>query len=503
MEFPIKKYTASQIIKFLRDKKEPFWLKQREARSLALFHLTARRVPAYKDFLKKNQINPDKIVTWADFWEVPIVNKENYLRQYPLNKLCWDGLMQKPLIFASSSGSSGEPFYWMRSEKLDWEYSVMLECFIKQGSWGEQKPILALICFGLGVWVSGFITYGALEMVSRRNNYPLSILAPGLNKEAIFNALKKLSPYFKQVLIVGYPPFLKDIIDEAPGYGIDLKKINLRLLFAAEAITESFREYVAERAGIKNIYRDILNIYGSADIGAMAAESTISTLIKRLACKKKKLFHETFAPINKTPTLAQYNPLFIAFEALDREILLTGESGAMPLIRYSIGDHGGVFSFSEVVSKLQVHGLNLEKEAKKVGIEKYIYQLPFVYVYERMNMAATLYGLCIYPEWIREALLEEPICKFLTGKFTIITKYDKKHNQYLEINLELRKGRESNRLVKKQVLERIVYHLRLHSSEYIELSNRLKKHAWPKLQFWPADHPLHFQLGTKQKWVKK
>ena len=84
------KYSAEQILNFIRTKKDAFWSREREARPLKLFHEAARRVPAYKDFLKKNKVNPAKIKTFKDFQFVPPISKKNYLRQYPLEKLVWD-----------------------------------------------------------------------------------------------------------------------------------------------------------------------------------------------------------------------------------------------------------------------------------------------------------------------------------------------------------------------------------------------------------------------------
>ena len=63
-----------------------------------------------------------------------------------------------------------------------------------------------------------------------------------------------------------------------------------------------------------------------SDIGAMAYETPTSILIRRLAVKNPKLFKDIFIDVNKTPTLAQYNPFFITFESPNKEILLTGDN---------------------------------------------------------------------------------------------------------------------------------------------------------------------------------
>ncbi len=493
---------ANEIIKDIRNKKSVFWEKKREKNAVSLFQKAASCIPAYKDFLKKNKVNPQKIKTFKDFKQIPITSKNTYLRQYPLRSLVWgDCFKNEQLAFCSTSGSTGEPFYFPRSQQLEWESSIIHQIFLENNRQNLKQPTLVIVGFGMGVWIGGIITYKAFEIAGLRGKYPISIIAPGINKIEIFNALKKLAPQYKQTILIGYAPFIKDIIDEASSQGINLKKLNIRMLFAAEAFSEKFRNYVCAKVGVKNPCLDTLNVYGTADIGTMAYETPIAILIRRLAVKNKKLFKEIFSSIDKTPTLAQYNPNFITFESPNGEIVLTGDN-SIPLIRYSIGDHGGIYSFSELYHKLKKFGLNIYKEAKKAGIKNCVYELPFVYVYERADLSTNLYGLIIYPEIIREALFGGIISRFLTGKFTMLTKFNSKQNQYLEINLELKKGKKINKTTKEKILKKIVSSLRFKSSEFRELSDYLKRRAFPKLVFWPAGHPLYFKSGIKQKWVK-
>lgn len=494
-----KHYTANQIIEFIYRKDGTFWSRQRERRALELFNKTSQGVPAYKDFLEKNSIDPDAVRTWADFQLVPRTSKKNYLRQYPLEELCWGGSLKSPIVFSATSGSTGKPFYFPRDAKIDWHQSIISELFLRNALAGKDEPTLVLVCFGMGVWIGGLINYQGFSYINERG-FSLSILTPGVNIKEAMNALRELAPSYRNLILVGYPPFMKDIVDEALDEGIDLKKYHIRFLFAAEAFTENFREYLVSNVGGGNLYRDTMNIYGSADIGAMAFETPTSILVRRLALEHEDIFEALFSSIKKTPTLAQYNPLFITFEAPNGEILVTGDN-TIPLIRYDIGDNGGVFSFSEVDAILKKGGINLEDEARKQGIT--LYQLPFVYVYERSDFSTTLYGLQVYPEFIKEAVLDPMAQKWLTGKFTMLTKYDSDQNQYLEINLELKRNqKEPSASEKVKVLEHIKQTLKKKSSEFRELSTHVNKRELIELVFWPAGDPLYFKSGIKQKWVQ-
>lgn len=481
-------------------KREGFWFRQRERQALGLFQKAAREIPAYKDFLKKNRIDPEKIKNFTDFQLVPPTNKKEYLGKYPFRELVWKKL-EKSCIFSSTSGSTGEPYYFPRTCQLDWEASLAHEIFLRQDPRAKTQPTLVLVCFGMGVWIGGLITYKSFELAGARG-YPISILTPGINKLEVLKALRKLGRAFKQIILAGYPPFIKDILDEAGQEGIDLSKYKIRLLFAAEVFTEKFRDYVAELAGIKNVCLDTMNIYGTAEMGAMAFETPSTILLRRILAADKNLYARLLPDISKTPTIAQYNPMFITFESISGNIVLTGNN-AIPLIRYEIGDRGGVMCMSEIVSFLSQNGIDFFKEARRNGLGRYLYELPIVYVYERGDLSVTLYGLQIYPEIVREALLDPDLNRKLTGRLTLATTYDYRQNQCLEINLELQKGQKHTPVLAKDTLNKITSCLEQKNSEYRELRRFLAKRAEPKLVFWEKEHPPYFKASTKQQWVKK
>ncbi len=492
--------SEKQILQQFKTKNSAFWNKVKNDRVLDIFHRAALNVPAYSSFLAKHNISPSNIKTLKDFEGIPSLSKKNYLRKYPFKDLCWKGDLVKPIVYTATSGSTGEPFYFPRESRLDWEYSVLAEHFLTISSSKSEGPVLLIVAFGMGVWIGGVFTYQAFEIAGKRVGN-ISIITPGINKKEIFHALKFLAPNYAEVILAGYPPFLKDIVDEASDNKVNFKKMSVRFLFAAESFSEKFRDYLAKNVELGNPYLDTFNIYGSADLGAMAFETPTSILIRRLSLENKKLFADIFSSIKKIPTLAQYNPHFINFEEQSGEIFVTADN-TLPLVRYAIGDSGGVLTFSEMQNHLLESGINLKKEAEKVGI-KCLYELPFVFVYERKDFSTTLYGLQIYPEHIREALLNPGISPYLTGRFTALTKFNRSQNQYLEIHIELQHKKKVSGQLKKRVLDQIVTALHLKNSEFRELHSHLGKRALPKIVFWPAEHPAYFKPGIKQKWVIK
>ena len=494
---------TADFISNLENKSSRYWDSQREKSALKVFHDAANTVPAYKDFLKKHKIDHLKIRNYTDFEQVPLTNKNNYLREYPLESLCRGGTLASQLVFTSTSGSTGEPFYFCRNSELDWQYSIIQEKFFKNHkNINRDDSTLVIVCLGMGVWIGGLITYQSIQLMSERGKFPVSLLTPGINKDEIFNALKNIAPKFSQVVLCGYPPFIKDVIDEAPSRGIDLKNIPLRLIFAAESFTEGFREYLRDETGIKNDMLDTMNIYGSADIGAMAFETPLSILTRKIATKNSKIFQGLFSGTTKTPTFAQYIPPFITFEEVEQQIILTGKN-AIPLVRYAIGDNGGVMSHEEVESVFATNGISLQMEMKNAGIQNSCTKLPFVYIYERSDFASKLYGATIFPEHIKSGLIIKTLQKMVTGKFSMITQFDKKHSEYLEVNVELKAKVLPSKALEKAVTAALVASLRKHSAEYENNFKQSPERVTPKVIFWSYEHQIYFRPGVKQQWLQK
>lgn len=470
-----------------------------EPHILRLFRRMTAEVPAYKKFLKARSFNPTSVKNALDTQRIPTMSKDSYLRAHPYKELFWDGALAIPHVMTSTSGSTGEPFYFARSHSVDEQSALIHERFFMQSTLSKTKPTLVVVCFGMGVWIGGLITYQAFQLLGKRG-HPISVITPGINKSEIFKTLRLLAPQYDQLIFAGYPPFIKDILDEAAEAGISLKKFKIGIVFAAEAFTEHFRDYIAKAAHIKNPMLDTMNIYGTAELGTMAAETPLSILIRRLAIDKPKLFEDIFGPIRKTPTLAQFIPKFTSFEDVGGELFVSGDS-AMPLLRYKLGDNGGVRTFAQIEAVMRNHSVDLKGAMNAAEIETSLAKLPFVFVYERSDLSTTLYGLQIYPETIREVLLDPAFNPFVTGRFALVQKYDDTHDQYLEINIELRHDKEASPTFSSHLTAEIVKNLMLKNGEFKELHKFLGERATPHLVFWPHEDPTYFRRDIKQKWV--
>lgn len=494
-----------QRLKDLKTKKPEHWINLGKKKVEELINFVVKTTPAYQKFLKDNGVIYKKEFNFNDFLNLPYVNKNIYLRKYNYEELFpYKDLSVKNI--SATSGSTGEPFYFPRGQNLDEQYKYVSEIFLKNQWEIDKLNTLVIICFGMGLWIGGVYTLRGINEL--QNKYQLSVAPVGTYKDLAIKTFKNLAKFYDQVILVGYPPFIKDLIDEAvKDYGINFYDYKIRILNAAEGFSEEFRKYIAGKVGLKNIFNDNINIYGSVELGAMAHETVFSNLIRNIAVEKDKVFKNIFPEANRIPTLAQYHPYIVWFEEKDGLIFATGYGDSIPLIKYSFPDIGGVIYFDEMIKKLKDGGVNIFEKAKKYNIDKKILKLPFVYVYERSDFAVSLVGMNLYPEYIKKALIYQNLQKYLTSKFSMEVIYDSKYNQKLIIHIELKKGIGPAIKIKELAKKEIVKSLIKHSTEYNHLyhsgNEKYKKQIEPEIFLHFYEDPKYFKPGIKQKWTIK
>src|SRR5690606_36437579 len=131
----------------------------------------------------------------------------------------------------------------------------------------HERSTLGVVCFALGSWVGGMYTTSACRWLADKG-YPLTLVTPGNDKAEILRSVRALGSSFRQVVLFGYPPFLKDVIDAGTADGLAWSDYQLGLVTAGEVFSEEWRALVAERAGISDLGR-IASLYGTADGGVL------------------------------------------------------------------------------------------------------------------------------------------------------------------------------------------------------------------------------------------
>lgn len=496
---------GSSLLKELKTRPENHWMRRGEKDTLDLFHAMADRVPAYRDFLQKNAAQVETVKTIQDFKRVPITNKENYLLTYPLEALCWDGeFKQKQWTIASTSGSTGEPFYFPRTSFQDRQFELTAELVFLDYFEVQKRSTLFIDCFALGVWIGGMFSYQAVKYLADRGDYQITIITPGADKGEALKAIKGLGHRFDQIILGGYAPLVKDLVDDGIDAGIDWSQYRMKYFFAAEGFTEGLRDYIVKKGGARNVYTDTINHYGTADLGTMSHETPLSILARRFAVKNPDLYRDVFSETNRLPTLTQFIPELYFFEQVDGRLLCSGRGG-MPLVRYDLKDRGNVYTPQEFLAIYATHGIDLMAEAKRAGIDHTIWQLPFVYVAERTDFTINIYSVNVFPESIRKALEDADLQESLTGKFSMNVGFNEEQNQYFEINVEFRPGATESEPLREKTYDSIIGWLNKENSEWRDFWGHegIRRKIAPKIIFWPYQDPKHFKPGGKQRWVKK
>ena len=469
--------------------------------TIEAFREMARRVPAYRDFLKKQKVNPAKIKTREDILHIPQMDKESYLRQYPLAAMCWDGKLRSPIISASS-GSSGIPSFWPRSEILEIETTQVFELFLKYVFGIDRKSTLLISGFAMGIYVGGTFTLNCCMRIAQKG-YPLTIITPGLNKEEILLAVEKLHPYFDQIILGAYPPFVKDILEEGVRRGIDWKSKNIKLFFASEALSEGLRTYLYDIIGTKrkDYYASSMNLYGTADAGIAGHETPFSVFMSKILEENPEARRKMFG-IGHAPSINQFYPSFKYFEIQNGEVLFSSAHTEMPLLRYNIHDRGRIVHFNEMLEAAKGLGYSNAEVFKAIGGSS-LWRMPFIALYGRTDLAVILSGANIYPETVRHALDRKELRKTITGKFTMLIERDKKENGYLSVHIECRKGIRPMAALKQQAMKIIVEMLLKENVEYRILYEKTQSRMIPKVRFWPYGDSRYFAQNIKQRWIKK
>jgi phenylacetate-CoA ligase len=473
-----------------------------ESAALALFHDVATRVPAYKTFLAQQGIDDRSIQTFEDFVKLPLITKQNYHSRYPLAELCRNGQLELCDTIAVSSGSTGKPTVWPRFFTDELQIATRFEQIFHDSFYGDTRRTLAVICFTLGTWVGGMFTTNCCRYLASKG-YPITVVTPGNNKEEIFRIVQELGSSFEQVVLLGYPPFLKDVIDTGIARSIDWQSYQIKLVMAGEVFSEEWRSLVGERVGSNYPCYDSASLYGTADAGVLGNETPLSICIRRFLAEHPDASRTLFGE-SRLPTLVQYDPLSRFFEVQDGTLLFSGDNG-IPLIRYHISDNGGLIAYEAMLKVLAEWGfdpIEALQASPPAGKEvRGIHPLPFVYVFGRSNFTVSYFGANIYPENVTVGLEQPVIREWVTGKFVLQVKEDPDQNRFLSVVVELAPGVEGSEEKKNAIASSIVSQLlRLNSefANYVPVEYQL-----PQVMLAPTGDPEYFPIGVKHRYTRK
>jgi len=466
-------------------------------KALALFKRCAAEVPAYRQFLESNGVITTQISDYSTFQALPLMNKLNYMQAYPLPERCINGSLLGADRVAVSSGSTGQPTFWPRSIAYELDVAVRFEQVFHDSFHAHERTTLAVVCFALGNWVGGMFTTSCCWHLASKG-YPIMVATPGNSKAEIFRVVRELAPHFEQTVLLGYPPFIKDVIDAGAAEGINWTDHNLKLVFAGEVFSEEWRDLLGQRMGTLSPCFDSASLYGTADGGVLGNETPFSIAIRRWLANHPDAARQLFGE-SRLPTLVQYDPASRFFETHEGTLVVSAEN-SVPLIRYHIADKGGVISFADMWTFLRKNGVNA---VSQLGLNDNFQprNQPFVYVFGRADFTVSYYGANIYPENVTVGLEQPEITAWVTGKFVLETKETKTGDKYLHIAVELLPGVLADKIIEAAIAQSIQTQLLRLNSEYANYIPHERQ--VPNIQLTAFSDPDYFPVGVKHRYTRK
>lgn len=350
-------------------------------RSRRAYYQALKNVPAYRDFVAKSGSGPS---------DVPETDKSSYIARYSIEERCRGGrIPNRTTMIDESSGSTGVPYNWVRSPK---ERAVSHKAvnFFARYCYGDEETIV-INAFSMGAWATGLNMGQALLQFSIVKN-----IGPDIEK--ILSTLRLFGTRFRY-LLVGYPPFLKLLVDHAVRSDLSLKEYRLDALVGGEGMSEGLRDYLLRT------FRSVYSGYGATDLElGLGGETPVSVALRRLARDDIKVQRLLFGEDSRLPMVFQYNPLMHQVEINDQsELIFTilRANVLSPRIRYNIHDEGGIARFDEIECLLAGNGIALTQIAHG---EHPVIKLPFLWIYGRRDSTISIMGANIYPEDLEECV---------------------------------------------------------------------------------------------------
>ena len=462
---------------------------------LALFQDVVKTVPAYKQFLLDQAIAPESIQTLDQFQTLPLITKENYIQRYPLAARCRHGTLESCDMIAVSSGSTGQPTSWPRSFTDELQIATRFEQIFHDSFEADRKSTLAIICFALGTWVGGMYTASCCRYLAQKG-YEITVITPGNNKAEILRMVQTLGGTFEQVVLLGYPPFLKDVIDTGISQGLEWSQYRVKLVMAGEVFSEEWRDLVSDRLGSQCSYHNSASLYGTADAGVIGNETPLSICIRRFLAAKPEAAQALFGE-SRLPTLVQYDPTSRFFEVNEGQLIFSGDNG-IPLLRYNIRDTGGIIPYADMLTFLAAYGYD---PTAKFVTDRGLRPFPFVYVFGRSDFTISYFGANIYPENVAVGLEQPEIRDWVTGKFVMQVKADADQDRYLSVVVELAPGESKNDQRRQRVVASILKQLLRLNSEFA--SYVPPSYQQPRVTLVETGDRDYFPSGVKHRYTRQ
>ncbi len=172
----------------------------------------------------------------------------------------------------------------------------------------------------------------------------------------LINMIIRLDKFKSQLVVAGYPPYLKDLVDKANRDGKNFKKYHARAIVGGQAISEALREKLIETG-----FSRVNSSYGASDLDInLAVEAKDEIDLRKILEARPEIARELYGDHKSVPMVFHYDPFNYHIETdADNELIFTCNrtDRSSPRVRYDLGDQGRVFAVSDVQAILAKHGI--------------------------------------------------------------------------------------------------------------------------------------------------
>jgi phenylacetate-CoA ligase len=379
-------------------------------------------VPAYRAFLDRSGWD----FRWFRLDSYPPTDKQNYVRAFPEEQRCRGGeLAVVGSVVDESSGSSGQPFNWVRSRRELRSVHKNLAGFTTMVFPSPRRFVIN--AYSMGAWATGTNTGIAMAQVAMVKN-----TGPDLRK--IVDTLRHFGPGFDYI-VTAYPPFLKHLRDLLDAEDFDWTRYRISGLVGGEGMTEALRDYLEER------FVKVRSGYGASDLTiGMAGETDLTVWVRRRLRTDPALRAALLGPDeDRLPMVFQYNPLETYLETTAQgELLCTINSTAVltPKLRYNIGDEARLHSFPLVMAAVPAQARAEALRAWRTDRMR----LPLLFLFGRRDSTISYMGANIYPQDVEYGLYtDNPLAHLLEGFCLELEEHADLESRAV-VNLQLRDG---------------------------------------------------------------
>lgn len=305
---------------------------------LRAFHHAAEVHPFYANILSDRGVNPSSITSIEDFHTlVPILSKTDVFPKNGLNDLVTKDTLNNMTSAIVSSGTSGVFSYGVLTHADVEKQKMMLDYMLETFFDAKNNPPVVVNALAMGV---SFVS-----------SYP--VIQTSVRSDIAREVILKFSDIGRPIIIICDPHFLKKLLEEGQGRGIEWSKIALTAIIGGTSYSDSLTQYLLGllnngSSSIEKTSNKIFGTMGVTEVGLNLFSATPDLIAMRHAIQHNDQLSQLW---NRSGSMASPELMYMLSKTVHVEIINPNNQGigdlvfthldtetATVLVRYKSGD---------------------------------------------------------------------------------------------------------------------------------------------------------------------